>query len=240
MELDTQNPIPLHAQLHELLKKEILAGNLKDKIPSERELMDTFSVSRTTVRQAISALVRDGVLEKVHGKGTFVSHLPVEEWLGSLSSYNDIIEGLGMKPGSKLLSQGVKSSPRSIANMLGVDNFYSIERLRYADEVPIAIERQYYPLEIGFELAKYDLDKGVIYDLLELSIGVTLWEAEQTITSELPSKEDAKLLEIPEKSCIFTAERLTFDPKGNPVEYLHSINRADMYSFRIKMKRRRG
>lgn len=64
MELDFNNPIPLHVQLKIILEDQILQGYYKDKIPSERELMDMYSVSRSTVREAVSILVRDGILEK--------------------------------------------------------------------------------------------------------------------------------------------------------------------------------
>ena len=71
--INSNNPIPLHAQIKELLRKEIHAKHYSDKIPSERELMDRFSVSRTTVREAVAHLVNEGLLEKIHGKGTFIS-----------------------------------------------------------------------------------------------------------------------------------------------------------------------
>lgn len=240
MELDVHNPIPLHVQLKEILKNEILQGSFTERIPSERELMDTYSVSRTTVREAISALVREGVLEKIHGKGTFVCFRPVEEWLGQLSSYTETIESMGMKPGIKLLSHGASYSPKNMSLKLGVENFYVIERLRFANDIPVAIERHYYPLEIGLKLVEYDLNTAILYDVLELSMGVTLWEAEQFITSGPPAKEDARHLEIPQTSCVLLTERLTKDPDGNAIECLRGVFRSDMYAFRIKTARKRG
>lgn len=240
MELDSRSALPLHVQLKELLRNEILQGDIKQKVPSERDLMDRFSVSRSTVRQAISELVREGVIEKIHGKGTFISHRPVEEWLGNLSTYNQIIEEMGMKPSTRLIFQGKDSSPGEISNTLGVDEFYSIERLRYADDVPIAIEKQYYPVQIGLELAKHDLNTAVLYDLLELNLDIKLWEAEQIISSALPTEEEAKLLEIPQTTCVLVLERITSNPEGAAVEYLRGVFRADMYAFRIKLARRMG
>lgn len=239
MELDNSNPIPLHVQLKNLLKSEILQGDFCEKIPSERELIIRFEVSRATVRKAISELVRDGVLEKKHGKGTFISHRPVEEWLGNLSTYNEIIDNMGMKPSTRLLYQGVEDSS-GIVSMLGEDKLYVIERLRFADNVPIAVEKQYYPLEIGLELAKFDLNHAVLYDLLELSLGIKLWEAEQIISSALPTKHEAVNLDISENNGVLVTERITYDPEGNAVEYLRGVFREDMYAFRINLARRRG
>jgi len=240
MGLDTRNSIPLHVQLKELLRGEILQGDIKHQVPSERELMDRFSVSRSTVRQAVSELVREGVLEKIHGKGTFISHRPVEEWLGNLSTYNEIVEDMGMKPSTRLIYHRQETAPPEVCDALNVDKFYAIERLRFADNIPLAIEKQCYPQEIGAKLAGYDLNTAVLYDLLELSMGIKLWEAEQMVSSTLPTKEEAKLLEIPKTACVIVTERVTFNPEGSPVEYLRGVFRADMYAFRIKLARRRG
>lgn len=235
MALDTKSPIPYHAQIKEIIRNEIEEGKYIDRIPSERELMDRFSVSRTTVREAISALVHDGVLEKIHGKGTFITSHPVNDWLGNLRSYTETIETMGMKPGVKLLNNG-KQSGREIAEILGVIDYYVIERLRFANSEPIAIERTYYPIEIGLKLAEYNLNEVTLYTQLE-SIGITLYEAEQKITGTMPDFEDAKLLGISPSTCVLVAERLTHDPRGNIVEYCQSIYRSDKYAFCIKMFR---
>lgn len=233
--LDVRNPIPLHVQLKEILRKEIEKGHYTEKIPSERELMDQFSVSRTTVREAVSALVREGVLEKIHGKGTFITNHQVNEWLGNIRGFSETIESMGMKPGIQLLSHGINSNPE-IGNMLGVKEYYFIERLRFANDEPIAIERTYYPVEVGLKLAEHDLNKVALYSLLESS-GIILYEAEQKITVAMPSEEDAKLLGISPGTSVLAAERLTSDPRGNTVEYYYSTFRADKYAFCIKLSR---
>jgi len=124
-----------------------------------------------------------------------------------------------------------------VGNTLGVDKFYKIDRLRYADNIPIAIEKQYYPLDIGLKLKEFDLNNAAIYDLLELSLGIKLWRADQMITSVQPTREEAELLEIKESVSVLLIERLTYDSSDNLVEYLRGIFRADMYAFRIKLMR---
>lgn len=241
MKLDTSSPIPLHVQLRDILRKEILDGNFTDgRIPSERELMETFSVSRTTVREAVASLVHEGVLEKQHGRGTFVSFRPVEEWLGSLKSYTETIESLGMKPGSKLLYHGVEASPKHLADTMGLDEVYVIARLRLADGIPLAIERDHFPVEVGRRLAEHDLDKAVYYTILEQSLGITLYEADLTIMSSIPTEEDADLLGIPKSTSVLVTERLTLDINHELVEYSRQVFRSDMYAFRVKMMRHQG
>lgn len=240
MDLDPKNPLPLHEQLKTILRDEILKGIYSEKIPSERELMDRFSVSRSTVRQAVLALVNEGVLEKVHGRGTFISLRPVEQWLGNITSFNEIIKEMGMKPSIKLLEQGITSSPKDAATTLGLTEFYYVKRLRFADDIPIAIEEQFYPLEIGHQLAKYDLNNAAIYDILEKSLGINLWEAQEIITCRVASKNDIELLQLTDTTCVLSTERFLTDVHGNPVEYEKSVFRSDMYAFRINSKRQLG
>ncbi len=236
MMLDSRNPIPLHVQLKEILRKDIAQGVYVDKIPSERELMESYRTSRTTVREAVSALVREGVIEKIHGKGTFVSLPKVNEWLGNLRSFTETIEEMGMKPGIRLLAHGVRDDNPKIARILGQERYYTIERLRYADDQPIAVERTHYPLEIGLKLANYDLTMITLYHVLEEN-GILLHSAEQKIMASSVSKQDAKLLGVAKNASVLAAERITTDQYGTVVEYYYSIFRADTYAFCVKMYR---
>jgi GntR family transcriptional regulator len=238
--LDNKNPLPLHEQLKVILKEEILSGCYKEKIPSERELMERFSVSRSTVRQAVLALVHEGVLEKVHGRGTFISLRPIEEWLGNITSFNDIVTEMGMKPSIKIIGQGITNSPEDAATTLGLNEFYFFERIRYADDIPIAIEKQYYPLEIGTKLAKFDLNNAAIYDILEKSLGINLWKAQEIITCQMATPEETEILKLPQQMCVLTTEKFISDINDNPIEYEKSVFRSDMYAFRINSTRKIG
>ena len=235
MELDIKSPIPLHVQLKDILENQILHGHYKDKIPSERELMDMYSISRSTVREAVSTLVHEGILEKRHGKGTFVSMKPVQEWL-KMTGFSEVIKEMGIK----LLDVQVVPTPENLENVSGFDDQVTfIKRLRFKGDIPIAIENQYYPLEIGQKLTNgYDLNQIVLYYVLEGELGIHFWEAEQIITCTNPTKEDAEHLEIPESMSLLVTERMITDPDGNPVEYYKALFRSDMYSFVMKMTRK--
>ncbi|WAA09099.1 GntR family transcriptional regulator [Fervidibacillus albus] len=239
MPLDFESATPLHVQLRNLLKQEIFKGAYKKKIPSERELMEKYSLSRTTVRLAISQLVHDGVLEKVHGKGTFVKERPIRDWLGSLSSLTETITKMGMKPGAKLLFEGIVKNNDEMKKILNTEQIFIIKRLRYADDIPIAIEKHFFSEDIGKKLQLFDLNKATIYDLLEKELGLSLWKAEQTIMCHPISEEEANYLNLPSSQYALQSKRINFDQNGKPVEILHSVYRPDMYSFHIEMMRTR-
>lgn len=228
--------LPLHMQIKIKLEDEILNEVYDEKIPGELDLMARFSVSRSTIRQAIAALVEEGILEKRHGKGTFISLKPVEEWLGCFSTYENIIGGMGMKPYIKFLSMDVTSTPKNVAKTLEDEVFYKVKRIRYADENPVSIEENYYPLELGKKLAQYNWDNVASYSLLE-GLGIKLWDAKQIITCRMPVKEECELLNIDETVPVLFIERLNFDKEGNIVEYEHSVYRSDHYAFIVKLGR---
>ena len=236
--LDENSPIPLHVQLKNILSEQIMERQYTDKIPSELELMDQFSTSRATVRAAISSLVKEGILVKKPGKGTFVSIKPVQEWLGKLSSFTETVRNMKMTPRFKLIRQGKSSTPPFIASLLEEETFYYIDRLLFANNIPVAVEKQYYSLTIGQKLAQYDLSTATFYDILENDIGVILSEADQSISAGSATKEEGELLGVSEGSSVLRIERLIKDPEGKPIEYLMGCFRADMYSLRVKMARR--
>ncbi|WP_419892989.1 GntR family transcriptional regulator [Oceanobacillus kimchii] len=235
--INAELPIPLHIQISNQLEKQINNGTYREKIPSERELMELFSVSRTTVREAVSKLVKEGVLKKIHGKGTFISDKPpIQEWLSSLNSFTETVKNMGMTAGSRLLYAGEAKEAHKQINLFG-ENVYTIVRLRYANNTPVAIERHYYPLSIGINLQNFDLDKATIYDLLEQELSITLTEAEQFISTERVTREDAGILEILPHAHVLSAERVITDQYGRSVEWYKGLYRPDMYVFRVRTKR---
>jgi len=237
MKLDPRSPLPLHIQLKEIIMRSINEGRYQVKIPSERELTEQHEISRSTVREAVSQLVQEGILEKRHGKGTFISIKPIHDWLGTLSSTSETVRKMGMTPGAKLLEHGIVVTPYPVQDLTEEIDMYLIKRIRYANETPLAIETHYYPVEIGQKLAKLDIATGTIYDLLENELQLQLSEAEQIITSNRLSNEDADLLGIDRSDSTLQTERFLTDTDGSLIEYYTANYRADMYSFHIKLSR---
>ena len=235
---DTDSPIPFHFQIRDELKEEIAAGAYQEKVPSERELMERFSVSRTTIREAINHLVNDGIVEKIHGKGTFIKrNKQVHEWLHAIHSLTDTVNQMGMKPGSKLLFSGLVTPPDSIAAAMKQERLHLIKRLRTADGEPIAIESHYYAPELGSALERYDLHTITIYDILENDLNVTMHEAEQAISCKPLQIEEADELGLEARVNALMVDRLIKDAAGQPVEYYRSVVKPEMYVFRLKMKK---
>ncbi|WP_077601552.1 GntR family transcriptional regulator [Oceanobacillus sojae] len=237
MSLDYTNSIPLHVQLKQKIEQKIYTGHYEDKIPSERELMDEYYVSRSTVRQSIEQLVRKGILIRKPGKGTFIAVRTINDWLGSLSSTSENIEKMGMSPGTRLVtSQEIELFGR-LKDITGLEKAHHFKRVRYVNEIPMGVERHYYPVTLGKKLEQFNLNQEAFYELLERELKVKTFQAEQEIKAGTSTSNDAQLLNIAEGSSIIIAERKITDMNGDFVEFERAHYRADMYSFKITLAR---
>ena len=98
--------LPAYIRIHDKIKADVDDGTWKigQRLPSERDLCDTFDVSRMTVRQAITLLVDEGILERKPGSGTFVASSRVKEKMRGTTSFTEIVKSQGKKPSSELIS----------------------------------------------------------------------------------------------------------------------------------------
>src|SRR5690625_2111879 len=103
--INRSNATPIYLQIAYKIRDQIVGGELKlnEQIPSEDELAELNGVSRMTARHAVTYLVNEGLVYRVHGKGAFVSSRKLNRNLNKLNNFHQDIEKLGMKPSSKLL-----------------------------------------------------------------------------------------------------------------------------------------
>ena len=97
---------PVYIQIHNQLRENIENDKWRvgQKIPAERELASQFNVSRMTLRQAIQALVDEGILERRVGSGTFVANRKVQEKMAGVTSFTELMLAAGKTPSSKTIS----------------------------------------------------------------------------------------------------------------------------------------
>ena len=164
----TEGPRPKHAQLSDVLADLAVHELGPDvAIPSERELMTTYDVSRATVRKAIDSLVADGLLHRIHGKGTFVARPRLESRL-HLASFSQDMRRRGLTPSTRLLDVELDEPPADVAKALDLSadgSAWRLDRVRLADGQPIALENGWYPRALLPGLDRHDLG-GSLYELL--------------------------------------------------------------------------
>lgn len=239
--LDKQSPIPIYIQIEEQLKQQIQQGDFPvgASIPSERELSERFAVSRMTVRQSITKLVNDGLLYREKGRGTFVVSPKVEQPLNGLTSFTEDMESRGMVPSSKLIGFDILEPESDVAQELQLnegDQVYFVERIRFADDKPMAIERTYLPVKHFPDLTEESF-QGSLYAVIENQQQLKISHATQRMEAGLVKKEDAGLLHIQPPAAILLIERISFLEGDLPFEVVRSTYRADRYKFTTEIQR---
>ncbi|MBO0601359.1 GntR family transcriptional regulator [Sporosarcina sp. E16_3] len=238
--LDKQSPVPMYAQIEDYLKSQILQGGfvIGMAIPSERELTDTFGVSRMTVRQSITNLVNEGLLYREKGRGTYVATPKIEQPL-SLTSFTEDMLSRGMKPSNKLVSFEKKIPEIDIAQELQLakgEEVFIVKRIRYADDKPMAIERSYLPVKLVPDLELNNIE-GSLYSFIEKDKRLIISHASQRMEAVLVNKEDAEFLQICMPSAVLMIERISYLTNDVPIEIVRSTYRADRYKFISEIRR---
>src|SRR5258708_9755502 len=143
--IDKHSPIPMYYQIMSQLREKIAAGEyaVNSTLPPERELVETYHVSRMTIRQAILELVNEGILVRRKGIGTFVAPPKLEQALSRLTSFTEDMAQRGMKAGSRIISfKEMLPDPttRKTLELRAEDKVFECVRLRLADEEPMPLE----------------------------------------------------------------------------------------------------
>lgn len=230
-------PTPKHAQLRAILRRmvehELPAGTA---IPSERELAARYGVSRLTVRTAVGALVEEGLLRRVRGRGTFTAARRLDLSL-YLMSFTTDMRRRGLTPSSRVLSTDTVVPPEPTRRALGLPTgrpAHRIRRLRMADGVPLAIEDGWYHPDVLPDPLELDLT-GSVYAQLAGHHGVRFDAARQTMTAEVADSGQARLLGLRPGAPLLTFRRVS-SVKGRAGEDTTSWYRADRYQVTVALE----
>ncbi len=229
--LDRGSPVPLWAQLEAELRRRLTAGEFKRRFPTDRELVDTYKVSRHTARDAVDRLCTDGLLERRRGRGTFIRQ-EFERPGGALYSLFRAVEAQGAHQTIALRAL-VECTDALAAEKLEVDStapLILIDRMRLADGEPLAIDRVWLPADLARPLLDADLTHGVLYHELAQRCDVAVIGGWERITPTIPRTDESVALQMPEGRAVFTIERMG-RAADRPVEWRVSKVRGDRYSF---------
>ena len=229
--LDKSSPTPLYQQLRtslrDAIEQDLLAPD--EALPAERDIAEEFQVSRITVRKAIEGLVEEGLVDRRHGAGTFVASR-IRKSMSVLSSFSEDMASRGWQARSEWLSrsEGTVSPEESMA--LGLPPgmaVYRFSRIRYASELPLAIEHSVIP---GFCLPTVDVVDTSLYAALETT-GNRPKKALQMLRAIAFDEEQAGLLGVAIGDPGLYIERRGFLKDGRAVEITRSFYRGDAYDF---------
>lgn len=233
---------PLYVQIKELLRSRILDGLYRplQQLPSETEMMAAFKVSRITVRQALGDLENEGLIFRLHGKGSFVSKPKASQDLGRLQGFGEAMRQMGYETFSRVL--GIRSiAPstqiREVLRLGKRARVTELRRLRFLNREPISLDISYLPASIGQRLAREDLASRDVFVILENDYGLSLGHADLQIGSTLADTQLGAQLQVAEGSPVLFIERTTHDASGTPIDYEHLFYRGDAFQYKVRVER---
>lgn len=229
---DRASPLPLWAQVADDLRRRVADGVFTERLPSEAELVAEYDVSRNTVREAMRRLRDEGIILRERGRGTTVVDVEIERTLPGRYSLARAIEDQGLEERSDVVAvearpAGDASGPLQIAADATV---IFVERLRFAGDEPLALDRSRLPADIARPLLDADLTHGSLYDVLRERCDCRVTAGRETITPTAPSGPERAALNLGGDAAAFRVERLALSD-GRPVEWRVSLVRGDRYRF---------
>lgn len=225
-----------HVQVREYVRGLIDGADAGSPAPSERELVQHFGVARMTVRQALDALVSEGLLERVPGRGTFVARVKSDVHV-RLSSYTEEMARRGMKPDSRTLVARMESAGPGVARALEInegDLVVHWQRLRFADGVPMCIEDAYLSDSIVPNFLEQSLPTS-LYGELDRRDLLPTW-GEDSVSAALARPDEADALGISQGDSVLRISRRAFAAEI-AVEVSRSTYRADRFTLWVPLTR---
>jgi GntR family transcriptional regulator len=242
--LNHQESTPLYVQLKQDLSQQMDLGRLKpgEFIPSERSLCAKYRISRTTVRQALSEMINEGLLYRKQGKGTFVVERKVNQGLVRIVNFERTVLELGLKPSTQILGNDVIPTDIQMAKILDIpltSQILKLTLLGKGDATPLVLYESYFPLHFGQKMAKEAAlreRKGIpfsTYDLYERVCSVTPRSVVQTFEAITADDRLAAIMNVRKRSPIFMITSIFQTADQRPVEFRTALYRGDRYKFHL-------
>ena len=235
--------VPLYQQIQHLIRHRITKGDYApgSQIPSENELCRELNVSRVTLRESLGALVRDDLLVRIQGKGTFVNATPPRrlqpvKYAGFLHEMQERMQKLTVKD----VDIDTRAAGPELAATLSLDQgaeIVRIRRLRLIDDEPFSFTINYLPIEIGRQVSAKTLRTVPLLRILQEELKIPITGAHETIEAAPADPEIARKLAIPALYPVLHMKRVMFTTANRPFELVETYYRADKYHYSVNLVR---
>lgn len=234
--IERDTGIALYAQIAEVLEREyVRPGAAGDRLPAEGDLAARFGVNRHTLRRAVDELVAEGLLERQHGVGIFITDQLLDYRICTGTRFTRTLADIGISTDTKVIRKMIAPASDGVARHLALavdEPVLWIETLRKADGFPFCVISHFLPVT-PFKAMLDGYEDGSLHELLSRNCG-TLRRTESLVTAVLPQGDDAKLLGIAQHRPLLRVKSLNvLDQEGTPAEYAITRFRADRIQLRI-------
>lgn len=235
--LDGKAATPLYVQLMEQLQDKILSGEYQqgEKLQTEGEMVKAYGVSIITVRNAIGGLIERGLVERKQGKGTFVTKPKYTRDIRKIQGFSEMCTSMGLKPGGKMLENKLLVPDDKTAEKLGQEKGSQavfISRLRFADDEPVAIESNYFPIEYAFLLNEV-FDNNSLFTCLKEHKQTAVTRSEKRIEICHATPKEAALLKVSKGAPLLYIRSVAYSSDNQPIYAGKQLINGERFSFYV-------
>ncbi len=223
---------PARTMLRARLREVVSDMQVGDRLPGERDLAERWGVARMTLRGAIDALVTEGLLERRHGSGTYVTPRPLVRVLG-LTSFSQDMRERGLVPGSRLMAFSTRPADAALAAQLRIpvdEPVFNFTRIRLGSGEPMAVETTWIPVGYVPGLAERDLS-GSLYEVLARRYRIEMGAAKVSIEPVLPDSRVREQLGIDADQACLRLRMVDSDTRGRVIMVANCVYRGDKYQL---------
>jgi GntR family transcriptional regulator len=241
--INHSSPIPYYVQVKDILKDRIIRGDwpVGGQIPSEPELCELFGVSRTVVRQALQALMLEGLIVRRKGRGSFVAEPKIKESLAQqLTGFYDDMVSQGYTPVSQVLKQELVEANAKVAARLEISlgsKVIEIQRLRFVQDEPLVLVTTFLPYTLCPNVLHTDLTHQSLYAFLRTHCNVSIMRGHRILEAVHANEYEANLLKIKKGTPLIMLESISYADDRMPIEYYHALHRSDRLRFEVELIR---
>ena len=238
-------PKAKYAEIYKDLKMKIETGEyeFQELLPSENNLILTYDCSRNTIRRAVSALVADGYVQTMQGKGIrniFQATLRTSFTIGGIESFKESAIRNNQTPKTKVLCLTEITTDKKISIKTGFpvgSELYYLQRLHYLDDQALIINHNYFLKNVVTNLTK-EIAESSIYEYLENVLHISIVTSKRIMTVEKMTEIDEKYLDLGDYNCLAVVSSQTYNSDGIMFEYTQSRHRPDYFRFQDNATRR--
>lgn len=224
MTLQRRAGVALWRQIAESLESDIKEQVFDpgQKLPTEAELAERFSVNRHTVRRGIAYLEQEGILRVEQGRGTFVQERVVDYKLGKRTRFSENIEKQSRIPSGEIVRALIVAADAAVAKNLRLRKgqpVVLIENVGKVDDRPISVSAHHFAARRFPDMIEIYKRLGSVTKALK-HFGIEDYTRKETrITARLPSTSESRLLALPRSQPVLVTESINIDPEGRVIEY---------------------
>src|SRR5690606_28516521 len=226
-------------QVADLLRHQIHQGAFAEAMPGEQDLAAEYGASRNTIREALTLLKEEGLIERAPKVGTRVAQRKYDHGLDELLGLQETLKGHGTVRNEVRIATHI-TPPPAVARRLELaqgERVVHVERLRYLADMPLSLDLTYLTPDIGAQVLEHDLEHNDIFVLIEQIAGCSLGSADLALEAVAAAPHTATTLDLPAGAPLLMLERLSRLEDGRPVDLEYIRMRGDRITMRGSLSR---